>query len=90
MCEFENDKEEDPRETRSYPMTPRGMKNYEEFDFLAPQVFQSDNVYAESKPYDPLAKIGKTYVEIGLQACNISTKIGMDLPLTADGLLDDY
>lgn len=45
-------------------------------------------MYAESKPFDPMAKIGKTYVEIGLQACNISTKIGMDLPMT-DGN-DDY
>lgn len=36
MCEFENEKEEDPRKTRSYPMTPRGMKDYDELNFLAP------------------------------------------------------
>ena len=36
MGEMENEREEDPRKTRSYPMSPRGMKDYEELDFLAP------------------------------------------------------
>ena len=44
--------EEDPREVRSYPMTPKGLKEYEEFRFDRPEsneFGQIDNVYAEAK-----------------------------------------
>ena len=29
MIDFDTEKEEDPRRTRSYPLTPRSMKDYE-------------------------------------------------------------
>ena len=57
MCEHDNDKEDDPRECHSYPMTPKGQKEYEDFRFERPENFefiQMDNVYAESVPPVPI------------------------------------
>jgi hypothetical protein len=67
---YGNAKEELSERPRSYPLSPRGRKEMEDplinplalgFDrdeeFWEPK----DNVYAESKPPDPLGKIGKSY-----------------------------
>lgn len=64
MGEWEDDKEEDPRKVRSYPMTPKGMKEYDDVNFgnfngLPPP----DNVYADSKPPDPMGTAGKVLVD---------------------------
>lgn len=60
MVEFGNDLEDDPRATKSEPHSPRG--DHDEFDRNTP-LPTIDNVYAESKPADPLGKLGKTYSE---------------------------
>ena len=60
MIEFGNDLEDDPRATKSEPHSPRG--DHDEFDRNTP-LPTIDNVYAESKPADPLGKLGKTYSE---------------------------
>ena len=65
-----NPREDTPERPRSYPLSPRTRKELEnplinplalgygdEEDFWEPE----DNVYAESKPPDPLGKLGKTY-----------------------------
>ena len=60
MIEFGNDLEDDPRATKSEPHSPRG--DHDEFDRNTP-LPTIDNVYAESKPADPLGRLGKTYSE---------------------------
>ena len=40
LCEHDSDKEEDPRECHSYPMTPKGQKEYEDFRFERPENFE--------------------------------------------------
>ena len=57
MTGFENDMEDDPRRTKSEPMSPRGEEDFT-FDKNA---LMNDNVYAESKPANPLGKIGKNF-----------------------------
>jgi len=53
--------ETDPREIKSEPPKPKpGWDDGEESDV-------PDNVYAESKPFDPLAGIGKVYVNVTTQ-----------------------
>ena len=65
-----NEKEDTPERPRSYPLSPRTRNELEnplinplalgyvdDEDFWEPE----DNVYAESKPPDPLGKLGKTY-----------------------------
>ncbi len=64
MIEFGNDLEDDPRATKSEPHSPRG--DQDEFDRNTP-LPTVDNVYAESKPADPLGKLGKTYSEYETQ-----------------------
>ena len=64
MIEFGNDLEDDPRMTKSEPHSPRGERD--EFDRNTP-LPTLDNVYAESKPADPLGKLGKTYSEYETQ-----------------------
>jgi hypothetical protein len=59
MIGFENDKEEDPRKAKTNPNSPRAGDGLP-FDRNA---MLSDNVYAESKPPNPLGKQGKTYVD---------------------------
>jgi hypothetical protein len=67
---YENDREELPERPRSYPLSPRARREMEnplinplalgfagDDESWTPQ----DNVYAESKPPDPLGKVGKTY-----------------------------
>lgn len=67
---FENERDELSERPRSYPLSPRARREIEDplinplalgFDrddeFWVPQ----DNVYAESKPPNPLGKIGKNY-----------------------------
>lgn len=66
MGEWENDKEDDPRRTRSYPMTPRGYKDYDDVNFRPKGLPPPDNVYAESKPRDPMASIGKEFADAQL------------------------
>ncbi len=56
MIEFGNDLEDDPRKTKTAPTSPRRDDTL--FDGALPTI---DNVYAESKPADPLGKLGKTY-----------------------------
>jgi uncharacterized protein YneF (UPF0154 family) len=56
MVEFGNELEEDPRRTRSQPISPRADNEFDN-EYL-PTI---DNVYAESKPADPLGNLGKTY-----------------------------
>ncbi len=57
MCEFDNDKEDDPRKTKSWPSSPKegGEPNFSH-DY-------PDNVIAESKPPNPLYGIGKTFAD---------------------------
>ncbi len=64
MVDFGNELEDDPRRTRSEPTSPRNMGD--EFDRNTP-LPTIDNVYAESKPADPLGNIGKTYSEFDQQ-----------------------
>ena len=65
-----NEREDTPECLRSYPLSPRTRKELkdplinpralgygDDEDFWEPE----DNVYAESKPPDPLGKLGKTY-----------------------------
>jgi hypothetical protein len=58
MIEFGNELEDDPRQTKSEPNSPRHKGD--EFDRNTP-LPTLDNVYADSKPADPLGKLGKTY-----------------------------
>ena len=64
MIEFGNELEDDPRHTRSEPSSPK--HDGDEFDRNTP-LPTIDNVYAESKPADPLGKLGKTYSEFDQQ-----------------------
>ena len=64
MIEFGNELEDDPRRTRSEPNSPR--KNDNDFDRDTP-LPTIDNVYAESKPRDPVGNIGKTYSDFDSQ-----------------------
>lgn len=41
-------------------------------------------MYAESKPADPMGKLGKIFVDAQSQAYDIPSKIGMDLPMNED------
>lgn len=55
MIAFDNDKEEDPRKIRTYPLSPNTLKEYSLFDRERPEPLDPpDNVYAESKPANPL------------------------------------
>jgi hypothetical protein len=53
MIEFGNELEDDPRRTRSEPVSPRHAGDEFDRDTPLPTI---DNVYAESKPADPLGK----------------------------------
>ena len=64
MIEFGNELEEDPRRTRSEPVSPRHAGDEFDRDTPLPTI---DNVYAESKPADPLGKLGKTYSDFDSQ-----------------------
>jgi hypothetical protein len=52
-----SEKEEDPRKTRSLPSSPSGDFQFDRDAHLR------NNVYAESKPANPLGKIGKSYAD---------------------------
>jgi hypothetical protein len=66
MGEFDNDKEEDPRMIRSWELSPRARKEYEPWAFERPEpLIPPDNVYAESKPPNPLGNVGKTFSDEG-------------------------
>lgn len=89
MIDFGSDKEEDDRNIRSFPLTPKTKKQYEgpfTFDYLP----REDNVYAESKPPNPLGKIGKEYSDADIQtlAPRGVPKNGGNLPTLDDN--DDY
>ena len=65
-----NEIESTPERPRSYPLSPRARREIENplinplhlgFDRDDIMWVPQDNVYAESKPPDPLGKIGKTY-----------------------------
>ena len=64
MIEFGNELEDDPRRTRSEPVSPRHAGDEFDRDTPLPTI---DNVYAESKPADPLGKLGKTYSDFDSQ-----------------------
>ena len=64
MIEFGNELEDDPRRTRSEPVSPRHTGDEFDRDTPLPTI---DNVYAESKPADPLGNIGKTYSDFDSQ-----------------------
>jgi hypothetical protein len=64
MIEFGNELEDDPRRTRSEPVSPRHAGDEFDRDTPLPTI---DNVYAESKPADPLGNIGKTYSDFDSQ-----------------------
>jgi uncharacterized protein YneF (UPF0154 family) len=64
MIEFGNELEDDPRGTRSEPASPRHAGDEFDRDTPLPTI---DNVYAESKPADPLGKLGKTYSDFDSQ-----------------------
>ena len=56
------DKEKDPRRVRSQPISPSNQ----EFKFDK-DAYTRDNVYAEAKLPDPLASIGKVFVDADTQ-----------------------
>jgi hypothetical protein len=64
MIEFGNELEDDPRRTRSEPISPRHAGDEFDRDTPLPTI---DNVYAESKPADPLGNLGKTYSDFDSQ-----------------------
>lgn len=65
MVEFGADLEDDPRRTKSCPQSPRDSDDFSfDRDQALPLV---DNVYAESKPPDPLANIGKEFSDFDSQ-----------------------
>ena len=64
MIEFGNELEDDPRRTRSEPVSPRHAGDEFDRDTPLPTI---DNVYAESKPADPLGRLGKTYSDFDSQ-----------------------
>lgn len=87
-----NDQEELSERPRSYPLSPRSKKDLENplinpmalgynanDDFWEPK----DNVYAESKPPDPLAKIGKKYKDGDTQTFMVGGD--HDIPFRDDG-----
>ena len=47
-------------------MTPRGYKDYDDVNFRPKGLPPPDNVYAESKPRDPMASIGKEFADAQL------------------------
>lgn len=61
MIDFGNELEEDPRKTKSVNNSPRN------YDFDREGLPALDNVYAESKPADPLGKLGRTYSDFDSQ-----------------------
>lgn len=80
MEEFGNEKEEDPRNIDSYPLTPKRMKDREgPFHFEKPH--QPDNVFAEAKPFDPNYRKGKQFADADAQAIpeEIMNRKGGDL-----------
>ena len=60
MDPIKNLREDDPRLVKSEPPSPKHEWDQPESNLLEKNV---DNVYAESKPSDPLAKIGKTFTD---------------------------
>ena len=61
MIDFGNDLEDDPRRTQSCPVSPREKDDFLfDKDAMLPTL---DNVYAESKPADPLGNVGKTFTD---------------------------
>ncbi len=66
MIEFGNELEDDPRRTKSCPASPRGDHDDWDFDKDAPMP-TIDNVYAESRPADPLGRLGKTFSDFDSQ-----------------------
>ena len=63
MIEFGNELEDDPRITQSQPCSPRNDVLFDK-DAGLPTI---DNVYAESRPADPLGKLGKTFTDFDSQ-----------------------
>ncbi len=57
----DNEQEEDPREVRSEPPIPKKEWDADE------QYLNTDNVYAESQPPNPLGRQGKNYVDADSQ-----------------------
>jgi len=53
-----NLREDDPRMVKSEPPSPKHEWDEPDSNLLK---INMDNVYADSKPSDPLAKIGKTF-----------------------------
>lgn len=58
MIDLGGDLEDDPRFTKSCPASPRAR---DDFQFDKEHLPTIDNVYAESKPADPLGRLGKTF-----------------------------
>ena len=65
MIDFGNDLEDDPRLTRSEPNSPR--HDNDDFLFDREGLPTIDNVYAESKPPDPIANLGKIFTDFDSQ-----------------------
>jgi len=64
MIALENEKEDDPRMLKTFPLSPRARNEYDEpFNFNDYVKEQPDNVYAEGKPANPLGREGKIFVD---------------------------
>lgn len=59
MSLLNRDREADPRQVKSEPVSPTGEASFDRDEYIKER--WGDNVYAEAKPPNPVAKIGKTY-----------------------------
>ena len=72
MMALDNEKEEDSRRIKSYPLSPKSKKEYDgsatfDKDNAYDKLGLLDNVYAESKPPNPGGKVGKSFVDADTQ-----------------------
>ena len=65
MGQFENDREEDPRRTKSLPASPKDDFKFDKDAYLKDRY--PDNVGAEAQPPNPLSKVGKQFTDYGQQ-----------------------
>lgn len=65
MIQFENEKESDPRLTKSLPTSPMSDFKFDKEAYMKDRF--PDNVFAESAPPNPLGKVGKTFTDADTQ-----------------------